>query len=224
MAFNVAIDGPAGAGKSTIAKQLAKKMKFVYVDTGAMYRALAYYFLTQKIDPKDEASINAAVEHADVTIAYIEGEQQVLLNEENVNAYLRTEEVGNTASITSVYPAVRSKLVALQQKLAETTDVIMDGRDIGTCVLPDAQVKIYLTASVETRAKRRYMELMEKGEPADLEKIAADIKERDHRDMHREMSPLRQAEDAVLVDSSDMSIVEVVSAIRAIAEEKRGLA
>ena len=152
MAFNVAIDGPAGAGKSTIAKQLAKKMEFVYVDTGAMYRALAYYFLTQKIDPKDEAAINAAVEHADVTIAYVEGEQQVLLNEENVNAYLRTEEVGNTASITSVYPAVRSKLVALQQKLAQTTDVIMDGRDIGTCVLPNAQVKVYLTASVATRA------------------------------------------------------------------------
>ena len=197
MAFNVAIDGPAGAGKSTIAKQLAKKMEFVYVDTGAMYRALAYYFLTQKIDPKDEAAINAAVEHADVTIAYVEGEQQVLLNEENVNAYLRTEEVGNTASITSVYPAVRSKLVALQQKLAQTTDVIMDGRDIGTCVLPNAQVKVYLTASVATRAKRRYDELLAKGETADLGQIAADIEDRDYRDMHRELSPLKQAEDEI---------------------------
>lgn len=221
MAFNVAIDGPAGAGKSTIAKQLAKKMKFVYVDTGAMYRALAYYFLTQKIDPKDEAAINAAVEHADVTIAYVEGEQQVLLNEENVNAYLRTEEVGNTASITSVYPAVRSKLVALQQKLAQTTDVIMDGRDIGTCVLPNAQVKVYLTASVATRAKRRYDELLAKGETADLGQIAADIEDRDYRDMHRELSPLKQAEDAVLVDSSDLTIEEVVAVIEKLVTERR---
>lgn len=221
MAFNVAIDGPAGAGKSTIAKQLAKKMEFVYVDTGAMYRALAYYFLTQKIDPKDEAAINAAVEHADVTIAYVEGEQQVLLNEENVNAYLRTEEVGNTASITSVYPAVRSKLVALQQKLAQTTDVIMDGRDIGTCVLPNAQVKVYLTASVATRAKRRYDELLAKGETADLGQIAADIEDRDYRDMHRELSPLKQAEDAVLVDSSDLTIEEVVAVIEKLITERR---
>ena len=221
MAVNVAIDGPAGAGKSTIAKQLAKKMEFVYVDTGAMYRALAYYFLTQKIDPKDEAAINAAVEHEDVTIAYVEGEQQVLLNEENVNAYLRTEEVGNTASITSVYPAVRSKLVALQQKLAQTTDVIMDGRDIGTCVLPNAQVKVYLTASVATRAKRRYDELLAKGETADLGQIAADIEDRDYRDMHRELSPLKQAEDAVLVDSSDLTIEEVVAVIEKLVTERR---
>ena len=224
MAFNIAIDGPAGAGKSTIAKTLAKKLEYVYVDTGAMYRAMAYFFLQKGINKDDEAAITEAVDGADVTIRYENGVQQVLLNGENVTGCLRTEQVGNMASSTSVYLAVRTKLVALQQKLAETTDVIMDGRDIGTCVLPDAQVKIYLTASVETRAKRRYMELMEKGEPADLEKIAADIKERDYRDMHREMSPLRQAEDAVLVDSSDMSIVEVVSAIRAIAEEKRGLA
>lgn len=220
MAFNIAIDGPAGAGKSTIAKTLAKELGYVYVDTGAMYRAMAYFFLQKGINKDDEAAITEAVDGADVTIRYENGVQQVLLNGENVTGCLRTEQVGNMASSTSVYPAVRTKLVALQQKLAKTTDVIMDGRDIGTCVLPDAQVKIYLTASVETRAKRRYMELMEKGEPADLEKIAADIKERDHRDMHREMSPLRQAEDAVLVDSSDMSIVEVVSAIRAIAEEK----
>ena len=221
---SIAIDGPAGAGKSTIAKLLAKELGYVYVDTGAMYRAMAYFFLQKGINKDDEAAITEAVDGADVTIRYENGVQQVLLNGENVTGCLRTEQVGNMASSTSVYPAVRTKLVALQQKLAKTTDVIMDGRDIGTCVLPDAQVKIYLTASVETRAKRRYMELMEKGEPADLEKIAADIKERDHRDMHREMSPLRQAEDAVLVDSSDMSIVEVVSAIRAIAEEKRGLA
>ena len=222
MAFNIAIDGPAGAGKSTIAKTLAKELGFVYVDTGAMYRAMAYFFLQQGISKDDEHAITAAVPGVDVTIRYENGAQQVFLNGENVTGNLRTEQVGNMASSTSIYPAVRTKLVALQQKLAKTTDVIMDGRDIGTCVLPDAQVKIYLTASVQTRAERRYKELVEKGESADLGKIASDIEERDYRDMHREMSPLRQAEDAVLVDSSDMSIDEVVSAIRKIAEERRG--
>ena len=224
MAFNIAIDGPAGAGKSTIAKTLAKELGYVYVDTGAMYRAMAYYFLQRGINKDDEAAITAAVDGADVTIRYEDSAQQVLLNGENITGYLRTEQVGNMASATSIYPAVRTKLVALQQKLAKTTDVIMDGRDIGTCVLPDAQVKIYLTASVETRANRRYEELIEKGEPADLSKIAADIEERDYRDMHREMSPLRQAEDAILVDSSDMNIDEVVAAIRAIVAKKRGQA
>lgn len=222
MAFNIAIDGPAGAGKSTIAKMLAKELGFVYVDTGAMYRAMAYYFLNQGIDKEDETAINASVDAADVTIRYEDGAQQVYLNGENVTGVLRTEQVGNMASATSIYPSVRTKLVSLQQKLAQTTDVIMDGRDIGTCVLPHAQVKIYLTASVETRAKRRYDELVAKGETADLEQIAADIKERDHRDMHREMSPLRQAEDAVLVDSSEMNVMEVVSAIRAVVDAKRG--
>lgn len=224
MAFNIAIDGPAGAGKSTIAKTLARELGYVYVDTGAMYRAMAYFFLQQGIDKEDEAAITEAVGGADVTIRYEDGTQQVLLNGENITGSLRTEQVGNMASATSVYPAVRTKLVALQQRLAETTDVIMDGRDIGTCVLPKAQVKIYLTASVQTRAKRRYTELIDKGEAADLEKIAADIKERDYRDMNRAMSPLRQAEDAVLVDSSEMSIDEVVSAIRAIVAERRGIA
>ena len=224
MAFNIAIDGPAGAGKSTIAKTLAKELGYVYVDTGAMYRAMAYYFLQQGINKDDEAAITAAVDGADVTIRYEDCAQQVLLNGENITGYLRTEQVGNMASATSIYPAVRTKLVTLQQKLAKTTDVIMDGRDIGTCVLPDAQVKIYLTASVETRANRRYKELIEKGEAADLAKIAADIEERDYRDMHREMSPLRQAEDAILVDSSDMNIDEVVAAIREIVAKKRGQA
>lgn len=222
MAFNIAIDGPAGAGKSTIAKTLAKQMGCVYVDTGAMYRAMAYYFLQQGIDKTDETAITAAVDGADVTIRYEDGEQQVLLNGENVTGSLRTEQVGIMASSTSVYPAVRRKLVALQKKLAETTDVIMDGRDIGTCVLPNAQVKIYLTASVQTRAKRRYDELTEKGEAAELAKIAADIEERDYRDMHREMSPLKQAEDAVLVDSSMLNIDEVVAKITAIVKERQG--
>lgn len=221
MAFNIAIDGPAGAGKSTIAKTLAKQMNYVYVDTGAMYRAMAYYFLNQGIAADDEASITAAVDGADVTIRYENDAQQVYLNGENITGYLRTEEVGNMASSTSVYPIVRKKLVALQQKLAKTTDVIMDGRDIGTCVLPNAQVKIYLTASVQTRAKRRYDELITKGEVADLEQIAADIEERDYRDMHRDASPLKQAEDAVLVDSSEMNIEEVVAAITAIVKEKQ---
>ncbi len=221
MSINIAIDGPAGAGKSTIAKKLAQELGYVYVDTGAMYRAMAYYFLQQGIDKTDEAAINAAVDGVDVTIRYVDGAQQVLLNGEDVTGSLRSEQVGNMASNTSVYPAVRVKLVALQQKLAQTTDVIMDGRDIGTCVLPDAQVKIYLTASVGTRAKRRYDELVEKGEQPDLEKIEADIEERDYRDMHREMSPLRQADDAVLVDSSEMNIEQVVSAILEIVKEKQ---
>ena len=217
---NIAIDGPAGAGKSTIAKKLAKDLGYIYVDTGAMYRAMAYYFLKQGIERDDESGITAAVDGADVTIRYEDGAQQVLLNGENITGSLRTEQVGNMASSTSVYPAVRTKLVALQQKLAQTTDVIMDGRDIGTCVLPDAPLKIYLTASVETRAKRRYQELQEKGQTCDLTEIMKDIEDRDYRDMHREISPLAQAEDAILVDSSDMTIEEVVAKITDLAKER----
>lgn len=213
MSMNIAIDGPAGAGKSTIAKRLAKKLGFIYVDTGAMYRAMAYYFLQHDIDAKDERAIAAACPDVDVTITYENGEQQVLLNGENVNGVIRNEEVGNMASSTSVYPVVREKLVELQRQLAKSADVIMDGRDIGTCVLPDAQVKIYLTASSATRAKRRFDELTEKGVSCDLAEIEKDIIDRDYRDMHRETSPLCQAEDAVLVDSSEMNIDEVVDAI-----------
>ena len=213
MSMNIAMDGPAGAGKSTIAKRLAKKLGFIYVDTGAMYRAMAYYFLQHDIDAKDESAIAAACPDVDVTITYENGEQQVLLNGENVNGVIRNEEVGNMASSTSVYPVVREKLVELQRQLAKSADVIMDGRDIGTCVLPDAQVKIYLTASSATRAKRRFDELTEKGVSCDLAEIEKDIIDRDYRDMHRETSPLCQAEDAVLVDSSEMNIDEVVDAI-----------
>ena len=213
MSMNIAIDGPAGAGKSTIAKRLAKKLGFIYVDTGAMYRAMAYYFLQHDIDAKDERAIAAACPDVDVTITYENGEKQVLLNGENVNGVIRNEEVGNMASSTSVYPVVREKLVELQRQLAKSADVIMDGRDIGTCVLPDAQVKIYLTASSATRAKRRFDELTEKGVSCDLAEIEKDIIDRDYRDMHRETSPLCQAEDAVLVDSSEMNIDEVVDAI-----------
>ena len=221
MSMNIAIDGPAGAGKSTIAKRLAKKLGFIYVDTGAMYRAMAYYFLQHNIDANDENAIAAACPDVDVTITYENGEQQVLLNGENVNGVIRNEEVGNMASSTSVYPVVRKKLVELQRQLAKSADVIMDGRDIGTCVLPDAQVKIYLTASSATRAKRRYDELTEKGVSCDLAEIEKDIIDRDYRDMHRETSPLRQAEDAVLVDSSEMNIDEVVDAIYQVYSEAR---
>ena len=220
MSFNIAIDGPAGAGKSTIAKQLAKELSFIYVDTGAMYRSMALYFMRNGISKEDEAAISDACKNVEVSIVYENGEQQVLLNGENVSKEIRKEEVGKMASATSVYKAVRKKLVELQQKLAADKDVIMDGRDIGTCVLPNAQVKIYLTASVETRAKRRYQELQEKGVVCDLEAIKKDIADRDYQDMHREISPLKQAEDAVLVDSSDMGIEEVVETIKNIYREK----
>ena len=218
--MNIAIDGPAGAGKSTIAKQLAKQMGYIYVDTGAMYRAMALFFLKEKIDPADETAIAQAAENVDIAIRYQDGEQQVLLNGENVNGQIRREEVGNMASATSVYPVVRKKLVALQQKLAALENVIMDGRDIGPCVLPDAEVKIYLTASAQSRAKRRYDELCQKGETCDEAAILQDIRERDYRDMHRSESPLKQAEDAVCVDSSNLSVEQVLDAIQKICREK----
>lgn len=221
MGYNVAIDGPAGAGKSTIAKQVAKRMGLIYVDTGAMYRALALYVIREKTDPADLAAVAKKCDEANVTIRYVDGEQVIFLNGENVNAYLRTEQVGNMASVISPQKDVRSKLCLLQQELAKNADVIMDGRDIGTCVLPDADVKIYLTASSAVRAKRRYDELAAKGEACDLAQIEADIQERDHRDMTREESPLRQAEDAVLVDSSEMSVEEVIKTIMEICEKKR---
>ncbi len=220
MSMNIAIDGPAGAGKSTIAKRVAKEMGYIYVDTGAMYRSLALYFIRLGIDKGDEARISEAVKGADVTIKYVNGEQQVLLNDENVTGLIRTEEVGNMASASSVYSSVRSKLLDLQRNLAASNDVIMDGRDIGTCVLPNAQVKVFLTASVDTRADRRYKELVEKGENPDLDKIKKDIEERDYRDSHRENAPLRQADDATLVDSSNMSIEEVVDAIINLCKDK----
>ena len=213
MGYNVAIDGPAGAGKSTIAKLVAKEKGYIYVDTGAMYRALAIHFLKTGIAPENTEKVIEACRDADVSIRYEDGAQQVYLNGENVTGMLRTEEVGNMASKTSAVPQVREKLLELQRTLAKENDVIMDGRDIGTNILPDADVKIYLTASVETRAKRRYDELKEKGEDCDLDHIAQDIKERDERDMSRETAPLKKADDAILVDSSHMSIPEVVSEI-----------
>ena len=222
MSFNVAIDGPAGAGKSTVAKSVAALKNFIYVDTGVMYRAMALYFLRQGIDKTDENAINAVLDKVEITIRYEDGAQQVILNGENVSGLIRTEEVGNMASATSVYKKVREKLVELQKDLAKKADVIMDGRDIGTCVLPDADVKVYLTASSAVRAKRRYNELKEKGTACDLDEIEKDIIERDYRDMHRENSPLKQADDAVLLDSSDMTLKEVVDTITAMIDKKQG--
>lgn len=213
MGYNVAIDGPAGAGKSTIAKLVAEEKGFIYVDTGAMYRGLAIHFLDRGIQAEETDKVIEACKDADVKIRYEDGVQQVFLNGTNITGRLRDEAVGQMTSKCSVIPEVRAKLLDLQRDLARTQDVIMDGRDIGTCVLPDADVKVYLTASVETRAKRRYDELTAKGEACDLDEIAKDIKERDERDMNRETAPLRQAEDAVLVDSSDMTIEEVVKEI-----------
>ena len=212
--MQIAIDGPAGAGKSTIAKRLAKESGYIYVDTGAMYRAMALYLIRCGISPDDSVKIENACSDADISIEYVNGEQHVILNGEDVNGLIRTQEVSNMASVSSVNPKVREKLVDLQRKLAARTDVVMDGRDIGTVVLPDAEVKIYLTASTKVRARRRYDELIQKGETCDIKTIENEIAERDERDMNREISPLKQAEDAVLVDTSDMDIDEVVEAIR----------
>lgn len=220
MIYNIAIDGPAGAGKSTIARRVAKELSFIYVDTGAMYRAMALYLLREGVDRNNQEQIGEICQNAEISIEYQNGEQIVLLNGENVNAYLRTEEVGNMASVSSAVPRVREKLLSLQRKLAKDMSVVMDGRDIGTTILPDADVKIYLTASSLTRAKRRYLELQEKGAVCNLDEIQKDIEERDQRDMNREISPLRQADDAVLVDSSDLTIEQVVDRILEIFRSK----
>ena len=213
MSKSIAIDGPAGAGKSTIARKVAKSLGFIYVDTGAMYRAMALYMIKNGVDASDAAKISATCTSADITIRHENGEQVVYLNGENVNGLIRTEEVGNMASASSVNGDVRKKLVELQQKMAETTDVVMDGRDIGTVVLPNANLKVYLKASSRVRAERRYKELVAKGTECNIDDIEKDIIDRDYRDMHRENSPLKQAEDAVLLDSSDMTIDEVADKI-----------
>lgn len=213
MSFNIAIDGPAGAGKSTIAKKLAEKTAFIYVDTGAIYRTMAYFFLTHHISADDETALKDACEKITVELTYENGVQKVLLNGEDISGEIRREEVGNMASATSGYSFVRAKLLNLQRDIAAKNHVIMDGRDIGTCVLPNAQLKVYLTASVKTRALRRYKEFQEKGESCTLTDIERKIEERDYRDMHRAIAPLKAAEDAKILDSSDLTIDEVVDAI-----------
>ena len=213
MAINIAIDGPAGAGKSTIAKAVAKELEFIYVDTGAMYRAMALYLIRKGILPEEKERMEEACENAEISIVYENGAQQVILDGENVTEYLRQEEVGNMASVSSANPKIREKLVQLQRVLASKENVVMDGRDIGTCVLPHADVKVYLTASGHTRALRRCKELEEKGIDCVLEEVEADINDRDYRDMHRDISPLKQAEDAILLDSSNMNIIEVKDSI-----------
>lgn len=214
MPYSIAIDGPAGAGKSTIAKAVARELGYVYIDTGAMYRAVGLFCLDQAIALTDEARVSEAVRDIDITIAYDEeGAQQVFLNGANVSTRIRTQQVGDAASTVSQYPAVREKMVKLQQSLAEHTSVVMDGRDIASKVLPNADTKIYLTASVEERARRRANELREKGELCDIAEVEAEIRARDDRDMHRQHSPLIQVPEAVLVDSSTLTIDETIDSI-----------
>ena len=220
MSFNIAIDGPAGAGKSTAAKLAAKELGFIYVDTGAMYRTIALYLLRSGTDIEEEAALQAALEDIDVRISYEQGVQHMILNGEDVSGLIRTPEVSDMASRSSARPAVRKKLLDLQRQLAAREDVLMDGRDIGTAILPEADLKIFLTASVAERARRRFLEMKEKGEECSEEEIRREIEERDYRDMHREISPLVQAEDAVLLDTSDMTLEQVVERITALAKEK----
>lgn len=217
--MKVAIDGPAGAGKSSIAKAVAKKMDFIYIDTGAMYRAVAVYAIEKGIEIKEENFTGAVLDDIKIDIAYEEGTQKIFLSGKDVSERIREADVSIGASNVAVIPAVRLKLVELQRSLAEKTSVIMDGRDIGTYVLPDAEVKIYLTASSEVRAKRRLLEMQEKGMEADFETVKRDIEYRDKNDSEREFAPLRQAEDAILVDTSDMTIDEVIQRITGIIEE-----
>lgn len=214
--INIAIDGPAGAGKSTIAKALAKQLNIVYVDTGAMYRAIGLYFSRKQVAKDDVETVERECENIDVSIGYEDGEQIVYLNGENVNGLIRTPEAGMMASAFSMHKKVREKMVELQQNLAKKTSVVMDGRDIGTVVLPEAEVKIYLTASSSVRAKRRYDELIQKGVDCNLEQLKKEIEERDYQDMTREVSPLKKAEDAIELDTSDLSIEEVIEKMQQI--------
>ena len=220
MGFNIAIDGPAGAGKSTAARRAAQRLDFIYVDTGAMYRTIALAVLRGHVDPQDPEALQGVLDQVRIGIEYRDGSQRMLLNGEDVSDLIRTGEVSSQASVVAAIPAVREKLLNLQRDLAASADVIMDGRDIGTNILPDAQLKIYLTASVEERARRRYLEMTEKGENCSLEEIAKEIAERDERDMNRETAPLRQAEDAVFLDTSDMDLEQVTEKIVELAGER----
>ena len=219
--MKVAIDGPAGAGKSSIAKAVAKKMDFIYIDTGAMYRAVAVYAIENGIEIKEENFTRDVLDKIKIDIAYEDGAQKIFLSGRDVSERIREADVSIGASNVAVIPAVRLKLVELQRSLAEKTSVIMDGRDIGTYVLPDAEVKIFLTASSDVRAKRRLLEMKEKGMEADFETVKRDIEYRDKNDSEREFAPLKQAEDAILVDTSDMTIEEVIERISGIIKEEK---
>ncbi|MCT4544106.1 MAG: (d)CMP kinase [Vallitalea sp.] len=210
--INIAIDGPAGAGKSTIAKTIAKKLNIIYIDTGAMYRAFGLYCIRNNIS-SDSNEINNILDDIDISIYHVNGEQQVILNNENVNEFIRDEEVGKMASEISVNKNVRLKLVELQRKLATKESIVMDGRDIGTYVLPNATIKIYLNANVETRAIRRHKELQDKGIIKQLELVKEEIKQRDYRDMNRDFAPLTKAENAIEIDTSNLTINQVVDKI-----------
>ena len=214
MSINVAIDGPAGAGKSTIAKKLAKELDYIYVDTGAMYRAMALYMIEQKTDIQHMDAVRSACDAITIDIRYSDGEQQVILNGRNVNDFIRTEAVSEMSSKISAIPEVRAKLLSLQRSLAAASNVSMDGRDIGTHVLPNADVKVFLTADAHVRAQRRYEEFTAKGINCTLENVEREVIERDERDMNRAIAPLKQAEDAVRVDTSQMNIDEVVNCLR----------
>ena len=213
--INIAIDGPAGAGKSTIAKRIAEIMHLTYVDTGAMYRALGLKAVRNGIDPGDAEAVAPMLTDTTVTFIKINGEQHVVLDGEDVNEFIRTEEISHAASVISTLPEVRQKLVDLQREIARSTDTVMDGRDIGTVVLPNTPYKFYVTASAEVRAKRRFIEYQKKGILGDMtyEDVLNEVKTRDERDMNREFSPLRPAENAVIIDTSEMSIDEAVDAV-----------
>ena len=208
--FSIAIDGPAGAGKSTVAKAVARELGAMYLDTGAMYRAFALAIIRMGIDPKDREAVARRVDDVDVSVEFVDGAQRIFIGGEDVTDAIRAPEVSTAASDVSAGPAVRRRMVALQRKIAEGHDVVMDGRDIGTDVLPNATLKVYLTASAEERARRRFLELQQKGLPDTYEKVLEDIKARDWQDMHREASPLRVAEGAVVLDTSDLELEESV--------------
>lgn len=220
MIYSIALDGPGGAGKSSIAKQVAKQKGIVYVDTGAMYRAIALYMLENNVDIHSEETVVSNLENVDIKLEYREGAQCVILNGKDVSTAIRTNEVSMTASVTSAYKQVRAFLMDTQRNVAKTTSVIMDGRDIGTVVLPDAQVKIFLSADSRVRAQRRWLELQKKGDNTPFEEVLADIEKRDWQDINRKEAPLRQADDAVLLDTSNLDFEQAVQAVLDIIDEK----
>ena len=219
---SVAIDGPAGAGKSTLARRLAAELGYIYVDTGAMFRTIGLYALRAGKDPKDNEAVNALLPEISLKFAFIEGEQHIYLNGEDVSAAIRTEEMGMAASAVGANPAVRTFLLGMQRDMAKTQDVLMDGRDIGTVVLPDATVKIFLTASPEARATRRWKEYQQKGVEVSYEEVLADVRQRDYQDTHRAAAPLRQADDAQLLDTSEMNFEQSLEAMKKMIVEKVG--